>query len=515
MTRTASLARNVLSNWIVLAANIGYVLVITPLLVHVLGKDLYGVWSFLNGLLVYSDLLYLGLGSAVIKYVAQFRVHDDRAGLNRLASVVLSIYLLLGLFCLLVLVSVSHFVPGAFAEPLSASASRAATITCMLLGTRLVSLFVGSAFAGVVHGHDRFDLVNTVSLIGVALRFVGAPIALGQTAINPLIAIACLTTAVGAVEAASLAITAFRIVPSLRLRPTRPTAAELRWLYGFGVQSFFVLLAVKLISYTDTTVIAMRHGAASVAVYVLPLQLVEYARMMVGGFSGVFLPRVTVLTARGETLQLRFAYLRSARIACFLAGWLAALLITLGPEFLDVWVGRSFGAAALWIIVCLALAGFAQVLSSQVPLPFYQALHLLRVPAAVLMAEALVNLSLSIWLAPRMGLLGVAVATVVPASLSAAVLPPFLCRKLGLPAGTLLRQSIAPGLALLLAVLALELAVGKSVLPESYPGLILRATMTVPLALAIAAVTFPRDEWAAMRQLLVVRRARTKDPQTL
>src|SRR5688572_2913004 len=111
MTRTSSLLRNVLSNWLVLAIGIVYTFVVTPIVVRSLGIEGYGIWSFLNGLLAYSELLYLGLGSAVVKYVAQYRARNDVAGINRLASVVGSIYGLLGLISLTTLIGISQFVP--------------------------------------------------------------------------------------------------------------------------------------------------------------------------------------------------------------------------------------------------------------------------------------------------------------------------------------------------------------------------------------------------------------------
>ena len=115
MNRSGSLFRNVFTNWIVLAMNIAYAVVITPVIVRALHAELYGVWSFLNGLLAYSDLLYLGLGSALIRYVAQHRAQSDQAKLNRLVSVVVTIYLCLGLVCLVALVALSRVVPQVFA----------------------------------------------------------------------------------------------------------------------------------------------------------------------------------------------------------------------------------------------------------------------------------------------------------------------------------------------------------------------------------------------------------------
>ena len=59
------------ANWIASLLSIVYALFITPIVIKALNKDLYGVWSFLNGLLAYSSLLYVGLGAAFIKYLSQ------------------------------------------------------------------------------------------------------------------------------------------------------------------------------------------------------------------------------------------------------------------------------------------------------------------------------------------------------------------------------------------------------------------------------------------------------------
>ena len=121
-----SLARDVLSNWIGIPLTVAYGLIITPIVVRALDTELYGVWSFLNGLLVYSDLLYVGLGSALIKYVAQLRANDDQPGMNRLFSVVFGIYGVIGIVCWGVMIGISAVVPSLFAEPLSAGAARPA-----------------------------------------------------------------------------------------------------------------------------------------------------------------------------------------------------------------------------------------------------------------------------------------------------------------------------------------------------------------------------------------------------
>jgi O-antigen/teichoic acid export membrane protein len=504
MFRGSSLIRNVVSNWVLLASSLTYGLLITPIVVRTLGVELYGVWSFLNGLIVYSDVLYFGLGSAVIKYCAQFRARNDIGAINRLASVVASIYGTVGLVCLLVLIVLSRIIPVAFGEPLSGKAAQAASITCVLLGIRLFTIFVASAFSGVISGHERFDLVNTVQFVSMMVRAIVIPFLLPMSS-NPLIAIAALTMVMGFVEFVALVVIAFRSIPGLKVVPTIPQWFELRWMYVFGLQSFLILFAVKLISYTDTTVIGLTLGAASVALYTLPLQLVEYARQCVAGFAGVWLPRLISISEDDDGTKMRESYVRSTRISCFMTGWLGALLVSLGPAFLRTWVGPEYGVAAPWILLYLSIALFGQVLSSQVPLPFYQSLELMSVPAGVLMLEASLNLVLSVLFAYRLGIVGVALATALPAVISATVLPRYLCAKLGTPVREFIRSGPSIGIVMFAILFAEEWSLGTIFTSDSFAVIGLRALLSVPVAAAVMHVTFPRDEreaaWHMVRSL--------------
>ena len=514
MTRTGSLLRNVLSNWLVLAIGIAYTFIVTPIVVRSLGVERYGIWSFLNGLLAYSELLYLGLGSALVKYVAQYRARDDQEGLNRLVSVVATIYGVLGLACLLVFAGLSPLVPKLFPEPLAPDTARAASIVCVLLGARLMLIFISSAFAGLLNGNERFDLVNAVQLVGTLLLLALTPALLLAGKWNPLVTLAWLTASGAALHAIALPLVAFRLLPHLRVRPVIPTRVELRWLYSFGLQSFFILFAVKLISYTDTTVIGVVLGAGSVAAYVLPLLLVEMSRMAVGGFAGVFLPQLTVLTTQGREYELRQTLIGASRIAFFMAAWSSSCLIVLGPSFLNRWIGTSVGTDTRYVLLFLALASWLHVLITQIPLAFYQALHRMVRPATILILEAAANLGLSVLLAPRLGITGVALATLLPVVfISFLTLPPYLSRQVNLPFRAFLAGTLPAGLMLFTLNLLAQFALVAVVPGDSYARLAARALSSLPVAVAVFWLMFPASE--RERLLRIVSRvlpARTATP---
>jgi O-antigen/teichoic acid export membrane protein len=183
------------------------------------------------------------------------------------------------------------------------------------------------------------------------------------------------------------------------------------------------------------------------------------------------------------------------RISSSFTGWLVAGMVVLGPAFLNRWVGLEVGSTSQWVIVFLAAAMFMQVVSSQVPLAFYQSLHLVAFPAAVLSFEALLNLGLSIWLAPRMGVNGVALATVIPAfAISGAILPAYLGRHLNVPLPTLIGTGFAPGVLMMVVTGATLWASGMAIDSTSYAGILGRALTSVPAAAVAVVLGFPRGE---------------------
>jgi O-antigen/teichoic acid export membrane protein len=495
-TRTTlrpSLYRNVLSNWTSTLLAIVYALVITPIVVRTLNDQLYGIWAFLNGLVAYSNLFYMGLGSALVRYVAEYHTKRDRAALNRLASVVLSLYTTVGLLALAAMAAVAPYVPSIMTGTLAPGTAAAAKATAILLGARLFLMFVASVFSGVVVAEGRYDLFNLVAISGTLVRFACVPLVVRGP--NPLLGLATVVVATGAAETLAHAAMARYVDPGLRVRLARPRPSELRLLFGFGFFAFLLQVGDRIISYTDTTVIGVMLGASSVTLYVLPLQLAEYARIAVNGMASVLLPHLMSLKTLGQEAEVGAEYLRSVRTASFVAAFLNVNLLFLGTSFLRRWVGPSFAGSATPVLACLTAAGFLQSIATQTQWPFCMTLRLVRFPVAVLLVEALANLLLSIVLARPLGIVGVAIGTAVPALLCTTLfVPRYVSRHLGLPFSRVIREAVLPSFALIGALSAVLWPMNLAFPSSSYLSIVGKGLMTVPAAAAVAFVVFPRSE---------------------
>lgn len=469
-------------------------LAIVPVVVGTLDKEVYGVWTFVNGLAVYSNLFYFGLGSAFMKRLSESVGRGNTDAQTRLLGVAITLYSGIGLVLVALALALSPVIGDLFATPISPAAERAAAVTMALVGVRLFFIFIGSAFSALLASHGRWDLVMGTVTVGVFGRTAAILWSMGQP--NPLVVMATVVVIESMLQLLAFAGFSRLVAPAVAIRPARPTVGELRDLYGFGFQAFFVQVALLAIGYTDTALIGLVLGAASVTVYALPLQLVEHSRTLVTGITQSLLPELAALRVRGDFAGLRRVYLRVSRAAAAIAAFVNVHLVLLGPSFLAIWVGPGFEADAQRILPFLALAATCGALSTQVLNPFYQAMDLLRTLVVIILCEAVVNIVLSVWFAGTLGVWGVALATAIPAvAITMVFSPRFMLPRLQVTVRDFAREVIGPAAALAATSLVTQLAVGPLIGRASYAALALRVACSAAVALPLVAWTFPRSDW--------------------
>ncbi len=504
-----TLARNILSNWTSFALGVAYTLYITPILLNRLQSELYGTWHFLNGLTAYSQLLHLGLGAALIRNVARMRAENDSAGISRVASVVMTLYGGMGLLCLTVFAGVSPWIPSLLKDSLTDQMRTETSLTWLLLGAQYSCLFVGSAFAGTIVGFNRFDLVNVVRCLFIVVRAVVVlSLVTGESL---LLRLATGLAVVSLLETAAFYAIVRFVLPGVRLRPIKPTFSELRQLYSFGFQAFLILLSSTLIMYTDTVVIGSMVGVAAVTYYAMPQQILEYARMGLNGVTSAFLPKLSVLFQQGRMDELRRVFVAKARLFGVLSAFVYANILFQTQPFLSIWVGDEIAVAATLVIPLLAASNWINSLAVRTCYPFLQAMDMLRVPARILIVEAVLNLVLSVALAPVLGIVGVAIGTLIPAALvSGPFVPLLILRRFGIAQWRTVVGLVLPGLIVLGGLCALLPLLAAWIGTSSYLHLVVITTATLPPAALAAWLVLDRAERARIRSGIAARFAKLR-----
>lgn len=426
--------RNLSTNWLGLAVNILVSFFLAPFVVKHLGSVYYGIWAVTMQFTGYLYLLDFGVRESVIRYTAKYCARGRSRLLNEIITVSILIYVPIIIVCVGAAAICAWQAPVWF--NIDAEHVTEARWAIFLVGMTIAQTFFFNVFTGIQQGLNRFDIMNLVGMSGALVRAAAIVYALsrgyGIVALALIqFAIGFLTGAIGAGVAMHLlrkASAAFRfIVPRWRRM-----VALARRIFGYG---FFVLLnnvAQKITFSSDAIVIAIFMPIRFVTFYAIAGSLIEYLRSLVINTAQIFSPTSSKLHALREHESLARMLISGARLTVVITTPVAICYAILGDEFINLWMGREYGAISGQV---LAILGVLQIVSA----PHYVISSVLygmsqhRPLALLRLGEAAANIVLSVILVKSHGLVGVALGTVISHVMVAGViLPRLLDARLGL-----------------------------------------------------------------------------------
>jgi O-antigen/teichoic acid export membrane protein len=285
--------------------------------------------------------------------------------------------------------------------------------------------------------------------------------------------------------------------------PFRPGAAdrrELRSILSFSGQLFLINMSVLLTYQTDNLVISRLIGVGAVAHYAVAGSLILRFRQLCYGLSRSFMPA----TADPDTTpeRLRALHFRGTRYATLLIAGLGAVAFGIAEPFYALWLGESFRDSGLLfrILITANLFGMSQFVTNAV-------LTGLRRTRALMVSEilgALANLGLSIALVlGGMGLVGVAIGTLVPMVIRNLWLAVHGARVVGAPFTPYLARIYVPtALALGAVVLPLDRLSRSGALNGWAPLVLAGGAGFLGFAALAWALVLDRDDRARARALV-------------
>jgi O-antigen/teichoic acid export membrane protein len=486
-TLAPSLSRNAAANVSGLFVHLAIAFFLSPFIIHSLGDARYGAWSLFGEMIGYYGLLDLGLKHAVGYFVAHYLAREEHKRLSW--SICTAFWTLLGMGMVLALLGVglAFAFPRLFlkGEIAPGEITAAIIITSITIGTSMAM----DVFSQALGGCRRVDLVNVTEIVTRLLTAGGIYVAL--TSGGGLVAIS-LVQAGGRIVTWTLSYRlAQRYAGPFSLHPRAFRRTELRALSGLGTMNLLNNIGQIVISRTDLVVIGICLDVKSVAYYNIGRLLVEYAGQANFSVMLSFRPHLTHLYSRDDFAGFRRLLLVGTRISALLAIPVAACMLSFGRPLLALWVGSSYvdGAAShrsdivMAILILAYLPQWQQTLSWQA---VFATGHY-RYLTALTLAQAIANIALSLLLVQPFGLIGVAIARLIPSAIVNLVLVPrHVLRRFDIAVPVYFRMGVGRGLLTGLLMLGLTQAVVHAWYPSSWPLLFAEIAVCGSVQLALS-----------------------------
>jgi O-antigen/teichoic acid export membrane protein len=382
------------------AASAGLLLILFVVAGRMLGDVEFGKFSFALALgTIFETLMDFGLHQVTIRAVAR-----DRSQATALLHHSLGIKLIWGGVALVALAATATIL-----RP-----ERDVRLACYLLGGSLVLRSYMLTIRGVLQGLERFGWDSVV--VGADRAIL---LAFGTAALLAGTGLRGLAIAFVVARGTALALAAWLTHAELGGVGLRYDRAIWRQLQSAALPLGFFLVVLNLYSYVDGVMLGVMRGNVETGLYAAAYRTYEGMSYLPSVIAAVLTPRLSDLFVvnRGEHRRVALLGLASSTGLALAAAAVAYVLAT--P--LLVWLfGAQFEpAASPFRILCLGL-----------PLVFaIWVLHAIVISVnreALLVKTALaglaVNVSLNLYVIPRMGADGAALATVVGELVSLSIL---------------------------------------------------------------------------------------------
>ena len=374
----------------------------------------FGFWALLWSLFGYGILLDFGFGFTAQKAVAEKTATGDIAGLSRLLATIFWTFVGMAVILLVVFLLIRE----PFLSRMGVLAADRSEF-----GNAYVVFFIGLAvmfplglFPEILRGLQRIDIANWVGTFSTVLNF--GFLYWGLTAGWNLSVLMGISVATSAFPNLIAAVIAIRRLPGISLSPRYFDWRTVRVQMGFSIAAYLITFSNMLMAKSDQLVISLTIGVAMVAVYQAGFKMSEMLSLFSVQLQQVLSPAAAAMHAMGDKAGLRKLLLSSSRLTFFLV----TPCYLLSAVYLEPLIRLLTGMASVpgetwWVGQALLFAVFSSQLTSgcskRVLMMYGEERRLL----VISVSDALANVTLSVILAFKFGVLGVALGTMIPTTL--------------------------------------------------------------------------------------------------
>lgn len=398
-------------SYVVMFIEVLSTLLFTPFMIRTLGQAEFGVYKLTNSITAYLLLLDLGIGNAIVRYIAKYRATNDEENSRKFMGVATIFYTAMGGIALVGGSAMATVFPQMFATGL--------TLDEIALGEKLLlitminaSISIGTTvYSSVILAYERFVVSKTISIIEILLRVGLMLIALysGMGSVG-IVSANLIVTVLG--RGFSL----WYVFCKIGLKP-KFKGIKFGFLKDILIYSTFVFLqmiATQLNQSIDQILIGslVQSSTVLLAVYGVGAQVTHYFQSIGFAFTGMLMPGVTKMVEKGATSKMLVKEMvRVGRIILIILAMIWGGFLVCGQKFIVLWSGAENAEA--YIVALMLMFAYLVILPQSEGSQILWAMNEHKEQSVMKIAVVFLNTVLTAFLIQWKPLIGATIGTLI------------------------------------------------------------------------------------------------------
>lgn len=387
----------------------------TPIILHRVGGEAYGIWVFLGIFSIsgYFSLLDFGFQGAAIKYVAEYTERKDTEKLQHLVSSILLFFLVVGIIGAIgVVIFNIAFLSDVFHLPVAQE--NTIRILVNLIAISFVFQFPALGFSALIEGLQRYGYMRVVSIVITIISNI--------VLLSFLSSANGLTMLVWVMVASSLAITlcygfiAKKFLPGIHFFRLAFDRTVMKILFSLSGKLFASKIVGLIFNNTDKILIGIFLTVFEQTDYDIVNKLHIILLTLLSMMNSAILPATSAFNANNDTKSLQVLLLRGTKYSAALLLPAFAFLMVFPGQLLEVWVGKDY--IHLGPIIQLYISHMILTMLVGISSTMLVGVDKVQVGLRISLWAAVINLGIGLVTVKTLGITGLILGTVVAYMLS-------------------------------------------------------------------------------------------------
>lgn len=399
-------------NVIYFVINTVFFLAVTPVSMHIMGVEFFGLWSILNAIVFLTGVGTLGTGAIINKFAAEMR--ESEVGFRIYSSEVISA----GIVIVLPMAVIMAIVLAALRYVIAANLDVSPALQMQF---RVAMLFVAAAIfpqflsripQGFLLSQYRNGLVRRIETTYSILLWVGAVLLALFKRDLTLLALWCLLDAILLLSMYAFVLrrmTNFKFC----LNP-----ALLKRMLGFSGFLFIESVAITLFQHMDRVIVGFVLGPAAAGIYAVGTSVGLRLAIVTGQATDVMIPYASLKASANDESRLYAVFRKLSKYISLLVAGLGGILVLWMSEILSLWISPAY-AASYSDMYRLFVVGYGLLSLSRPAHQTLTGIGKVKITSLIYSTSTMVMLISLYFLSRFLGFLGAALANCVPALLLA------------------------------------------------------------------------------------------------
>ena len=390
--------------------------------IETLGVEYLGLSTAFTGILAVISFAELGIGSAIIYSLYKPIAENDTEKINSLMSIFKKSYYIIGTLVLLIGSGITPYLSFFIKDiPDIADIEYIYLLIVLYSGLEYFFSYNISFLSAIQRGDITFkveiiySLIKIISQVSVLIFFKNYFLYMFITILSTLIKYCYIYMYI------------YRTYPFFREKPKKLARIDLAALKKY-IFSIFIYKIGKTISATiDTILISKFLGVIEVALYSNYNIIISYSNTFFISILGAVCPSVGNFMAQCNTQKKEHLFSILQMIYYWISTYFAVGLYVLLNPLIELWLGKDYllsQTIVLALVISLTITNFQRPCSL-----IRDTCGLFQYGRLRPLAMGVINLSISLYLIPKIGILGVLIGTILSKLITFAWYDPYIAYK--------------------------------------------------------------------------------------